>query len=194
MNKFNEQYYQRYYFEPATRVADPAYFERLANFFCAYLDVFGCSIESVLDAGCGAGLMHAAIKRAWPQADISAFDASKFACERYGWQHATLETFASDTTFDLVICHDVVQYLDRHAAAKAITKLSELTNVALFFGVLTKEDWQENCDQELTDSDVHIRSARWYRQQLKPMFRNAGGGLYIKRDAEVVMYELESLG
>lgn len=191
---FDADYFSHYYFARATRIAEPAYFERLADFLTAYLDLLDCRIDEVLDAGCGAGLLHAGLRRAWPRVRIDAFDASAWACARYGWQHATIEQFHASTVYDLVICYDVLQYLDREAARTAIAKLAGLTRTALFFGVLTREDWRENCDQARTDGDAHLRSARWYRRELGRYFRNAGGGLYIRRDAtDVVLYALESV-
>ncbi|MEQ8233232.1 MAG: class I SAM-dependent methyltransferase [Gammaproteobacteria bacterium] len=192
--RFDAAYFDRYYFARATRIADPGYFDRVSGFLTAYLDLLDCRIESVLDAGCGAGLLHAGLRRAWPQVRIDAFDASAWACREFGWRHATLETFESRRRYDLVICYDVVQYLDREAARAALAKLAGLTRTALFFGVLTREDWRDNCDQARTDGDAHLRSARWYRRELSRHFRNAGGGLYLRRDAsEVVLYALESV-
>ena len=39
---------------------------------------------------------------------------------------------------------------------------------------------------------AHLRAAAWYRRRLGAHFHNAGGGIYIKRDANVVLYSLES--
>jgi len=190
--KFDAGYYERFYFSAATRIADPEYFDRLAEFVGAYLAHLGCSVKHILDAGCGAGLMHAGLRRTWPSVSIDACDVSDYACERYCWQCASIATFETKKIYDLVICHDVVQYLDRRAADAALTKLAGLSRTALFFGVLTREDWEQNCDKDLTDSDAHLRSSGWYRKRLSKQYRNAGGGVYIKRDADVVLYALES--
>ena len=189
--RFDAAYYERFYFEPATRVAEPAYFDRLAGFVTAYLDLLGCRVSTVLDAGCGAGLLHPGLRRAWPAVEVHAIDASEWACKRYGWQHDTIESFQPPHDYDLVICQDVLQYLDRNAADAALRKLMALARVALFFGVLTQEDWRDNCDQERTDDVAHLRSARWYAKRLRQEFHNAGGGLYIRRDTDVVLYALD---
>ena len=190
---FDAEYYDRYYFSAETRIAEPEYFERLGAFLTSYLDFLGCQVDTILDAGCGAGLIHPMIRRAWPQASITAFDPSEYVCERYGWERSTLEDFDSDETFDLVICYDVLQYLERSAADRALAKLCDLSRSALMFGVLTKEDWEVNCDQQRTDGRAHLRAARWYRRRLGRSFRNIGGGLYIRHDADVVTYALESM-
>ncbi|MGR8918624.1 MAG: class I SAM-dependent methyltransferase [Gammaproteobacteria bacterium] len=190
-SRFDADYYHRYYVSAGTRVAEPAYFDRMSGFMAAYLDYLGCEIGTVLDAGCGAGLLHAGLRRAWPGVSIHGFDVSAWACEEYGWEHASLEEFSSEETYDLVICHDVVQYLPRQAADDALVKLAGLTETALFFGVLTTEDWRENCDRERTDGDAHLRSTEWYARRLKKYFHNVGGGLFIRRGADVVLYSLE---
>lgn len=189
--KFDAAYFARYYFARDTRIAEPSHFARLAGFATAYLDYLGCRVDSVLDAGCGAGLLHDGLRRAWPRVRIDAFDASAYACARYGWEHASLTSYEPRRCYDLVICHDVVQYLPRREAALALERLASWTRTALLFGVLTREDWSENCDQTRTDGAVHLRSAAWYRRHLRRDFRNAGGGLYLRRDAEVVLYALE---
>ncbi len=190
--RFDAAYFQRYYFSAATRVAEPDYFARLGRFVAAYLDMLGCRVERVLDAGCGPGLMHVGLREAWPGVSITGVDASAHACAEYGWEHARLQDFDTDQSYDLVICHDVVQYLGHREAAAVMAKLARWTHCALFFGVLTREDWEQNCDQTLTDGDVFRRRASWYRRHLRDTFRNAGGGLYIRRDADVVLYALEA--
>ena len=61
-------------------------------------------------------------------------------------------------------------------------------------GVLTIEDWRENCDRSRTDGDVHMRSTRWYRRRLSRWFVNIGGGVYLKRPVDVAVWSLDRLG
>ena len=121
--KFDAGYYQRFYFSAATRVAEPEYLDRVASFLSAYLGLLGCPVDDILDVGCGAGLIHSGLKRAWPGVSIDAFDVSAYACDKYGWENSSIESFQTDKVYDLVICHDVVQYLDRKTAETALEKL-----------------------------------------------------------------------
>lgn len=188
---FDRAYFSRFYFNPATRIADSRYFDRLAAFAGAYLTLLGCPVKRILDVGCGPGFMHDGLRRAWPRVRIDGMDVSSYACEKYGWRLQAIEDLDVVDTYDLVICHDVLQYLDNKAAERALRKLTALSKSALFFSVLTREDWAENCDQRLTDSDAYLRTAAWYRRRLAASFRNAGGGIYIKRDTDIVLYALE---
>jgi SAM-dependent methyltransferase len=190
---FDEAYFERFYFDENTRVAEPSYFDRMAGFIGAYLAFLDCPIETILDAGCGAGLLHDGLRRAFPGVRIDAIDVSDYACQRFGWQCASIEEYEHKAGFDLVICHDVLQYLNRRAAVRALDKLARLTHAVLFFGVLTREDWERNCDRIRTDGDAHLRSSAWYRRRLSKAFLNAGGGVYVKRGTEVVLYALEHL-
>ena len=192
-NAFDHAYFERFYFNPRTRVAERVFFDRLAAFAGAYLNLLECPVKRVLDVGCGVGLLHAGLRKAFPGVKIDACDASEYVCERYGWRWATLEELKVGRSYDLVICHDVLQYLDNKAARLAIDKLAALSHRALLFGVLTREDWANNCDQTLTDSDAYLRSSAWYRRALGAHFRNAGGGIYIRREADIVLYALDSL-
>ncbi len=190
--RFDQSYYRRYYEAPQSRIAEPDYFERVSSFVASYLDMLDCRVSSVLDAGCGLGLLHAGLRRAWPRVRIDAFDGSEYACQRSGGELATFDTFRRERRYDLVLCHDVLQYLDRAEAGRAMECLTSWTKKALYFSVLTTEDWEENCDQHRTDGDVHLRAASWYRERLFEAFINIGGGLYVRRSAGLVVYALES--
>lgn len=191
-NAFDQAYFERFYFNRRTRIAEPSYFDHLATFVGAYLKLLDCPVGRVLDIGCGAGLLHRGLRRAFHGVKIDACDVSEYVCERFGWRCVSIEDLEVASSYDLVICHDVLQYLDDKAASRAINKLAALSNCALLFGVLTREDWDNNCDQSLTDSNAHMRGTAWYRRRLGAHFHNAGGGIYIKRDANVVLYSLES--
>jgi len=188
---FDENYFDRYYFNETTRIADWGYFEQLARFIGSYVTLLDCPVDCILDVGCGPGLMHTGLRRAFPNADIHAFDVSEYVCRKFGWQCSSIEDYDVKQSYDLVVCHDVLQYLDGPNALRALSNLEKLAKAALFFSVLTREDWEQNCDQILTDGNTYRRSASWYRTELSRAFKNAGGGLYIKRDSGVVLYSLE---
>lgn len=190
---FDEAYYQRYYENPLTRVAAPEESRSLADFVCGYLIYMGLPIRRVLDMGCGLGAWKSELKRHFPRARYTGVERSDYLCKRFGWKKGSVDSFDSDRPFDLVICQDVIQYLPSGPADDAMGRLAELSQGALLFAVLTREDWEDNCDRELTDGTGYLRSSRWYRKRLKKHFINAGGGLFIKRDADVVLYEMEKL-
>jgi len=91
-----------------------------------------------------------------------------------------------------VICCDVLQYLDAAAARRALANFGRLCRGVLYFSALTRVDYEHNCDPRRTDSDVHLRSAHWYRSRLKRQFREAGLGFWLRRGAPLTLWELES--
>ena len=118
---------------------------------------------------------------------------SEHLCAELGWVHGSAATFRSGSgrRFDLVVCQDVLQYLDDAEAEQAIDSFTRHCRGALFFGVLTREDWEENCDRARTDGNGYLREGSWYRRRLAPAFTCAGGGVFVARRAGVVTFELD---
>ena len=189
--RFDAGYYQRFYADAATRSVTADEVARQVGFVAAYLKHMNLPVRRILDLGCGLGLMQAPLLAAFPQAGYTGVEWSEHLCERLGWRHGSVVDFASRRPFDLVVCHDVLQYLDSAQAKRAIDNLARLCRGALYLGVLTREDWAENCDRARTDEQVHLRTGAWYRRRLGEHFDSAGGGVFVRHDATVVLWELE---
>lgn len=189
--KFDAGFYQRYYRDPDTRVASRADALRLGRFICAYTAYLGFMVRRVLDAGCGLGQMKPAVREFFPRARYVGLEASEYLCRRHGWVRGSVADYAPRAAFDLVICHDVLQYLPDREATRALRNLGQLSRGALYFSVLTAEDWRRNADRALTDSGVRLRPAAWYRSRLARYFRPLGGGLMARRGYSPLLWELE---
>lgn len=190
---FDRAYYQRYYFDPRTAVTDRREMRARARLIASYCDHVNLPVRRILDAGCGTGLMRAPLLRWLPRASYTGLETSDYLCRRYGWQHGSIEGFRAAPPFDLVICYDVLQYLDSGAAQRALANFSRLCRGVLYFTALTRFDWEHNCDRTRTDSKVHLRSGRWYRNHLRRSFNEAGAGFWVRRGAPLTMWELESI-
>ena len=188
---FDAAYYQRFYLDPRTRVADARDIEIQARFLCAYLDHLGIGVRSILDLGCGLGRLREPVLARFPRARYTGVEVSEHLCAELGWTYGSAATFRSRHRFDLVICQDVLQYLDEVEAEQALDNLARHCRGALFFGALTREDWEENCDRLRTDGNAYLREGAWYRRRLAPAFVCAGGGVFVARRAGVVMFELD---
>jgi SAM-dependent methyltransferase len=188
---FDAKFYQRYYRDPRTRVASRAETLKLGRFICAYADYLGFTVRRVLDAGCGLGHLRAAVRERFPRARYVGLETSAYLCRRYGWVRESIADYAPRQGFDLVFCHDVLQYLDDRSAARALANLGRLSRGALYFSVLTAGDWRRNADRGRTDSGVHLRPAEWYQARLLRHFRPLGGGLLVRRGFAPLMWELE---
>lgn len=191
---FDKAYYDRYYRDPRTRASSPQEATRRAAFLCAYLLYLEIPVHRVLDIGCGLGQVLKSIQRRFPDAHCVGVEVSDYLCERYGWPKASVTSYRAKVPFDLVICNDVIQYLDDAEAEKAITNLARLCRDMLYLGVLTKEDWDQHCDRDRTDGKAYLRKAGWYRTRLDRWFINVGGGVFLRKSSGTVLWELEWLG
>ena len=189
---FDRDYYRRFYLDPKSAVTTRAEMDargRLIAAFAAYMDV---KVRRILDAGCGLGLLRPSLRRALPGAIYVGLEASRFLCRRYGWVEGSLATWKSPRKFDLIVCYDVLQYLGDHDAVRALANLARLSRGILYFSALTREDWLYHADKTLTDRDVRLRPAAWYRRRLARHFRESGVGLWVRRGVPVTMWSLES--
>ncbi len=190
--QFDRAYYQRYYYDARTAVATRAEMRARARLIAAFAAHVGLPVRRILEAGCGTGLLRAELLRLLPRAHYTALDASEYLCRRHGWRLGRIEGFRAPRPFDLLVCYDVLQYLEAASAERALRNFARLTHGALYFSALTRGDFARNADRERTDADVHLRSARWYRARLKRHFREAGLGFWLRRGAPLTLWELES--
>jgi SAM-dependent methyltransferase len=190
-NNFTAAYFQKYYLNAATRVVTAAEMRGRAALIAGALKQCQIPIRSILDAGCGIGLMRKPFKEFLPRARYVGLEASPYLCSRFNWVQGSVVDFARRVPFDLVVCYDVLQYLPDRQAARAIVNLSKLTRAALYVSALTKKDWRENCDRSRTDRAVHLRSGAWYRRRLSKSFRYVGFGIWVRNNVTAILWEME---
>ena len=181
-SRFDREYYRRFYRDGRTSVISRAEMAARAGLIAAYTKHVGI------------GLLRTPLLRALPGATYVGLEYSEYLCQRYGWLQGSIADFRSRETFDLVVCYDVLQYLSAAEAERALRNLARLCRGVLVFSALTSRDWRENADRSRTDQKVNMRSGQWYRSRLSRHFRQIGAGLWIRRGAPLVTWELESAG
>ena len=191
-DKFDEAYYQRYYFDKKTSVVDPDHVNRLGAFVCSYLQYLRVPVRRVLDVGCGIGLWRDVIKRHYPHAHYQGVEYSEYLCGRFGWERGSVVDYRATTPFDLVICQGVLPYLSATDLKLALANLGRLSQGALYVEAVTREDWEQDIvDETLTDPSLLKHPTAVYRRGLNEGFTELGGGLWLSHEAQVPLFALE---
>ena len=145
--RFDQHYYVRFYRDPATRVLAPAERRRRVAAVVALAEHhLGRRLRSALDVGCGAGLWGRELVRLRPGLRYLGFDPSPAAVAlaprglevRRGGIEA-LDALGS-ARFDLVVCADVLHYLDAGAVRAALPALARRARGPLYLEVLTSAE------------------------------------------------------
>ena len=188
---FDAGYYGRYYTSIRTRVHGAREIGRLCTAVTAMLDWWRVPIDTVLDVGAGVGLWRDWFAKHRPRTAYRSTEVSRYACAQYGHEARDITRWRARERFDLVVCQGVLPYIDDAGCAKAIGNLGAMTAGFLYLEAITRRDIREVIDEGKTDVKVHERTASWYRKRLGVHFAEIGCGLWAKRDAPVLFYELE---
>jgi len=188
---FDEDFFRRFYLDPKTAAASREDLAARALHVAAFADYLELDVRRILDAGCGLGFMRPTFRRFFPKARYVGLETSDYLCRKFGWRHGSVVDWRGAGRFDIVVCYDVLQYLDQREAERALANLARLSRGLLHFSALTREDWLYHCDKTRTDRDVHLRPAAWYRRRLRHRFDEAGAGLWVRRGAPVTLWSLE---
>ncbi|MGH9457360.1 MAG: class I SAM-dependent DNA methyltransferase [Thermoanaerobaculia bacterium] len=170
--QYDRDYFDRWYRDPRSRVTESAELRRRAAAAVAAAEiVLGRELESVLDVGCGEGRWLVPLRAMRPDVDYVGLDPSDYAVERYGrTRHIRKGSFGDldalrGKAFDLVVCADVLHYLEPREIDRGLEVLPSLVAGVALLDVTTREDAPEG------DLDGWIsRPARWYADR----FREAG--------------------
>ena len=188
-NDFDARFFSRYY--GRRPIHTKARLHRLATAvdnLCAWWEV---PVRSMLDVGAGVGHWSNWYRKERPRVRVTSTDVSEHACRHYGHELLDIGSERPHGMYDLVVCMSVLQYLDDAAARRAIANLAAATRNVLYFEVPTTRDLEESVDTEETDSRIHVRSGEWYARKLDRHFVRAGAGLWVRRESNVILYELE---
>jgi len=134
--------------------------------------LIGREIRTVLDVGCGEAPWFPILRRMRPNVRYVGVDSSEYAIERYGAtrniRHGTLATLGSMKSLrvsDLVVCADVLQYVETAEAERGLRAIRRLLGGAAYIEAFATEDAMAG-----DHVDWHERSAAEYRR----LFRRAG--------------------
>jgi hypothetical protein len=189
--QFDSQYYDRFY-HSRTRVSSPLEVGRLARMVLTMIDWLDFEIATVLDVGAGPGLWRDWFAKHRPMVLYRSTDVSAYACKRYGHERKDIVRWRARTEFGLVICQGVLPYLRNADAEAALENLAAMTGGFLYLEAVTRHDLESVCQQDHTDLRMIPRTGTWYRKRLEKHYKCLGFGLWVKRDLDTRLYELEA--
>jgi len=188
-SRFDAKYFERFYGKRPVRTMSEV--GHLAIAVHEMVTWWNGKIRSVLEVGAGPGDWSNWYRDVHPTVRVVSVDVSEHACKKYGHEQRDIATWRPRAAFDLVICMDVLQYLDDRAATAALRNLTAATRTVLYFDALPAHDARHTVERSATDLDAYLRPGSWYRERLSRGFVQVGGGLWVRKDAQLVLHELE---
>ncbi|NYZ62659.1 class I SAM-dependent DNA methyltransferase [Luteimonas deserti] len=154
-------------------------------------------VRSVLDVGCGEGAWRAPLSKLRPGVHYIGFDSSDYAVSRFGrtrnLHRARFADFAllrPCPPVDLLVCSDVLHYLDTRELDRGLPGLGELCGGVAFLETFTREDGVDG------DADgFKPRPARFYRERFATVgFRALGSHCWLSPARAEAATALEAAG
>lgn len=149
--RYDRAYFDKWYRDSAQRVGSRQELRRkvamvvhLAEYYLAR------RLRNVLDVGCGEAPWRAPLKALRPDIEYLGLDSSDYAVARYGRSRdirlarfGQLGELRFDTRFDLIVCSDVLHYLDAAEIRRGLSGFGDLLEGLAFLEVFTSSDQAE---------------------------------------------------
>jgi SAM-dependent methyltransferase len=173
MKSYDQAYFERWYRDPDVRVSTRDSLERKVRMAVSVTEfLIGRRIRSVLDVGCGEAPWQPVLTRLRPNAYYTGVDSSEYVLERFGAARniqrgslGRLSTLGFDRGIDLIVCADVLQYVETRDVERGLRTIRRLLGGVAYIEAFATEDAMEG-----DHVDWHERSAAEY----KKLFRAAG--------------------
>lgn len=124
-------------------------------------------LRSVLDIGCGEGAWRGPLRRLRPKARYLGFDASEYAVRRHGARRnlhlarfGDFEALRPCPPADLLVCSDVLHYLDARELDRGLPGLAALCGGVAFLETFVRGDQAQG-----DEHDFRQRPAAFYRRR-----------------------------
>ena len=173
---FTADYYRRYYQDSSTAVMTKEMQRDEVEFVLAFCRHAGLTVKRFADVGAGTGWWAKEFSRRYPSCrHLETYDASEAASRIYGHRRIEVQNLKGPEC-DLVVCRDVLRYLDDGSAEIAIRKLAKKCRGVLYIHVITSDD---EIDEEASDMAGFFRTTAWYRKRFRAAgFTDCGMGLF----------------
>lgn len=164
MKVYDRNYFQRWYRHPRHRVSTRESLARKVRMAVSITEsLLNRRIRSVLDVGCGEAPWFPVLRQMRPDVRYVGVDSSEYVLARYGTRRnirfgtlGTLGKMKSLRVSDLVVCADVLQYVDTAEAERGLRAIRRLVGGVAYIEAFTTEDgmagdhenWHERTEAE----------------------------------------------
>lgn len=171
--RYDAAYFDRWYRDPARRVSTRAAAERKARLVLSVAEYYlQRPVRSVLDVGCGEGQWQPILTAMRPKLRYEGVDASAYAVAKYGRRRSIrlgtfgdLHTLPLADAYDLIVCSDMLYYVDTPALRRGLRTL-----VPRMAGIAFLEAYTSDDPVEGDTRTWEPRTATFWRR----LFRDAG--------------------
>jgi SAM-dependent methyltransferase len=167
--RFDREYFDHWY--RAEGFGSPARLRRKVAYAVGAAEyLLERPVRSVLDVGAGEGSWRAELRRLRPNVRYVGVDPSAYVVERYGARRnllqgdlGRLDRLGLEGPFDLVVCADVIAYVDGRSLRRGLATVADLlAGVALIEVFTARDDFEGDLD------GYHRRSPatydRWFAE------------------------------
>lgn len=173
MKPYDRAYFDRWYRHPTERVATRESLRRKVRMAVSVAEfLLGRPIRTVVDIGCGEAPWFPILRALRKDVRYIGVESSSYAIERYGRTRnirrgslATLATLKLPRAVDLVVCADVLQYVETREIERGLKTISRMVAGIAYIESFTTSDAMEG-DRD----NWHDRTGADYLR----LFRRAG--------------------
>ncbi len=173
MKIYDRSYFERWYRDPRDRVSTRDALARKVRMAVSLAEfLLGRPIQTVLDVGCGEPPWFPVLKRMRPAIRYTGVDSSEYVLARFGKARnirrgtfGGLGTLRLGRRFDLVVCADVLQYVETRDVERGLRAIRALLGGVAYIEAFATEDAMVGDRDEWRE-----RTAAEYRR----LFRRAG--------------------
>ncbi len=158
--------------------------------------ILGRNVRDVLDVGCGEGNWQPELKRVRPRARYDGVDPSDYAVSRYGNRRniqlgdiGTLPLLSLRTSYDLVVCCGMLNYLSLDAFKVGINNVAKRTAGVAYLELFAEGD---QCEGDTCWPPP--QRAVWYRSVIEDAgLKAVGMQCYVAAESATNISLLECL-
>ena len=198
VTRFDRAYFDKWYRHPRHRISDNRALRRQASLAIAAAEyLLERPVRRVLDIGAGEGAWERAIRALRPRARYVGIDPSEYAVRRFGARRNVrpgsfggLGAVRDLKRFDLVICADVLHYVEGSEVERGARVLGRRLRGVALLHAFTRDDVVEGDTSGYMD-----RSPAFYRRVFqRARLTEVGLGLWVARPLAGRIAALEAPG